>query len=274
MATRWVLHSHLDLSAVSPDVWDVVGSQIEPYDAIVFDAEAFVHPHLKARAGPIIHPAIDPLGPRSMQISAQAIQTILRRYDIDPAKPLVLQLAPCDPGSDLLGAIDVHDRVRRNVQDLQLVLVAVGPPEDEASIAYFDETVRKSMESSNVQILRGVSEVGNVEVNALQRAADVILQKGLRKGFGIWISDAQWKRRPVVAAPKGGLALQVQDGQTGFLAEGTEEVAERIEHILHNPQLAQRLGEAGHQHVEKNFLITRFVADGLRLLADLTQKGR
>ncbi|MDZ4278775.1 MAG: glycosyltransferase, partial [Dehalococcoidia bacterium] len=147
-------------------------------------------------------------------------------------------------------------------------------PEDPASIAYFDETVRKSMEDSDVHILRGVTEIGNVEANAFQRASSVVIQKGLRKGFGIWVSDAQWKERPTVSAHTGGLAQQVLDGETGFLADSTDEFAERVARLLGDRELAERLGRAGRRHVKEHFLITRFLADELRLLTDLTGRGR
>src|SRR3970282_2176935 len=120
----------------------------------------------------------------------------------------------------------------REAPGLQLALIAANPPEDPASISYFDEVVRKSMEYSAVHILRGVSEIGNVEANAFQRASDVVIQKGLRKGFGIWISDAQWKERPGVAARAGGLPQQVEDGKTGFLAGTTKEFIERVTTLL------------------------------------------
>jgi len=273
MHTRWVMHSHLDLSSASAVAWKMLRPHLDGYDAIVFDSDAFLHPSLRGEPVRVIRPAIDPLGPRNMDLSGETIDTILRRYGIDADRPLVSQLSPCDPASDMLGAIDVHDGVRREVPGLQLVLIASNPPEDPASIACFDETVRKSMEYSDVHILRGVSEVGNVEVNAFQRASDVVIQKGLRKGFGIWISDAQWKERPVVAARAGGLPQQVEDGKTGFLAATTKEFIERVTMLLRDPELMRRLGKAGHEHVAKNFLLPRFLADELRLLSDVTRRG-
>jgi trehalose synthase len=272
--TRWVFHSHLDLSSAQPDTWALLRQHIENYDAIVFDAEAFVHPDLRAVPVTVIAPAIDPLGPRNMELPQEAITTILERYGIDPSRPLLCQLSPCDPGSDMQGAIDVLDLVRRDVPGVQLALIASSSPEDAASIAYFDEAVRKAAEYDDVHILRGVSEVGNVEVNAFQRTAGVVIQKGLRKGFGIWIADAQWKERPVVAARVGGLVQQVLDGETGFLADTTDEFAERVTRILSDPALAERLGRAGHAHVARHFLLTRFLADELRLLTDVTRGVR
>ncbi len=270
--SRWVFHSHLDLSSALPEAWTLLRSHIDPYDAIVFDADTFVHPDLRTVPVAIIQPAIDPLGPRNMELDSDTVQTILRRYGVDPERPLLYQMSPCEPGSDFLGAIDVLDRVRRQAPGLQLVLVAMHPPEDPSSIAYFDQAVRKSMEYSDVHILRGVSEVGNVEANAFQRAASVVIQKGLRKGFGIWIADAQWKKRPVVTTRAGGLAQQVIDGKTGFLADDTDQFAERVARLVSEPELAARLGQAGHQHVAEHFLLTRFLADELRLLGELTQR--
>jgi trehalose synthase len=272
--TRWVFHSHLDLSSAQPQAWALIRDHVTSHDAIVFDTGDFVHPDLRAVPVTLIPPAIDPLGPRNMELSDETVMTILERYGIDPARPLLCQLSPCDPACDMQGAIDVFDLARRRVPGLQLALIASSPPEDAASIAYFDETVRKSMEYADVHILRGVSEVGNAEVNAFQCASDVVVQMGLRKGFGIWIADAQWKERPVVAAHAGGLVQQVLDGETGFLAGSTDEFADRVTRVLTEPELAKRLGRRGRDHVAARFLITRFLSDELRLLTDVTRGGR
>jgi trehalose synthase len=271
---RWVLHSHLDLSSAQPDAWALLHKHIERYDAVLFDADAFVHPDLRLAPITIMPPAIDPLGPRNMELAPEVIEMVLQRHTIDPARPLVLQISPCDPGSDLLGAIDVHDRVRQQVPGLQLVLVAALPPEDPASIAYFDQVVRKSMEYSDVHILRGQSEIGNVEANALQRASGVVIQRGLRRGFWLWITDAQWKRRPVVTSRSGALTSQVADGVTGFLADDTGTFAQRVAQLLLDGDLAARIGEAAHNDVRQRFLLPRFIADELRLLGDVLGRRR
>lgn len=272
--TRWALHSHLDLSSAQPEAWALLRGHIEGYDAVTFDADAFVHADLRTVPVTIIPPAVDPLGPRNMELSPETVRTILERYGIDPDRPLVSQLSPCDPSCDFCGCIDVHDKVRQRVPGVQLALIAANPPEDPASISYFDEAARKSMEYSDVHILRGVTEVGNVETNAFQRAAAVVMQKGLRKGFGLWISDAQWKERPVVSARTGGLAQQVLDGESGFFADDTDEFVERVTLLLRDRQLARRLGQAGREHVREHFLLPRFLLDELRLFTDLVQGGR
>ncbi len=272
--TRWVFHSHLDLSGAETSAWHALREHINGYDALIFDAETFVHGDMPDVPLTIIPPAIDPLGPRNMELPPDTVEDVLRRYSIDPQRPLISQLSPCDPGCDFLGCIDVYDRVAAQTPGVQMAIIATNPPEDPASIEHFDAAVRRSADYDDVHILRGPNEVGNVEMNAFQRASSVVMQKGLRKGFGLWISDAQWKERPVVTANDGGLSHQVIDGETGLLAGTVDEFAERITRLLREPALARRLGEAGHRHVREHFLLPRFIIDELRLLGQLAEARR
>jgi len=269
-ATRWVMHCHLDISSAQEDVWLLLRQHIEPYDAIVFEAEGFAPADMRSRGIEVIQPAIDPTGPRSMDLSPEAIATFTERYGIDARRPLLCQLSPLDESCDPLGAIDVHYRAKQEVPDLQLLLVATVVPEEPLARASFDEVARKAMEYTDVFVLSSLNGVGNVEMNAFQRAADVVLQRDLRRGFGLWISDALWKERPVVAAPRTGVLEQVVDGDTGFLAEGTEDFARRVVELLKDRGLAARLGAAGRRRVRERFLITRYLSDYLRLLGRLT----
>jgi trehalose synthase len=267
--TRWIFRSHLDLSDAEPAAWRALREHIAGYDAIVFDAEEFVRDDMPDVPLSIIPPAIDPLGPRNMELAQDTIENILLLYSIDPQRPLISQLSPFDPTSDFIGCMDIYDLVTKEVPDVQMALIAANPPEDPAGIEHFDAAVRRSLEYIDVHILRGTNEVGNVETNAFQRASSVVLQKGLRKGFGIWISDAQWKKRPVVTTGSGGLRHQVVDGVTGLIAETIDQFAERIIRVLHNPDMARHLGEQGHQRVRERFLLPRFIIDELRLLREL-----
>jgi trehalose synthase len=143
-------------------------------------------------------------------------------------------------------------------------------PEEPMARAGFDEVARKAMEYTGVSVLSSLNEVGNVEMNAFQRAADVVLQKDLQRGFGLWVSDALWKERPVVAARRPGLLEQVIEGETGLLAEGTEDFSRQVVSVLHDRDLAAKLGAGGRRHVRRNLLITRYLSDYLRLLGRLT----
>jgi trehalose synthase len=269
----WVFHSHLDLSSAQPEAWQALHKHIEGYDTLVFDAPAFVHPDLRATPVTIVPPAIDPVGPRNMDLSRDTVDTILRQYAIDPDRPLIIQASPCDPGCDFLGCIDIYELVQRDVPSVQLALIATNPPEDPAAMEHFDEAVRRSIDLPDVHILRGTNEVGNVETNAFQRAASVVIQKGLRKGFGLWISDAQWKERPVVTASVGGLTHQVIDGKTGLIAETVPQFAEKIVLLLRDPERASMLGQNGREHVRQRFLLPRLIEDELRLLGQLVRRG-
>ena len=269
-ATRWVMHCHLDIAGAREDVWLLLRQHIEPYDAIIFETESFAPSDVRARGIEVIRPAIDPAGPRNMDLSPESVAAMTERYGIDAARPLLCQLSPLDESCDPMGAIDVYDLAREAVPDLQLLLVATVVPEEPLARASFDEVARKAMDYTGVFVLSSLNEVGNVEMNAFQRAANVILQKDLRRGFGLWVSDALWKERPVVAAPRTGLLEQVIDGETGFLAESTEDFSRRVVALLQDRSLAARLGAGGRRHVRENLLITRYLSDYLRLLGRLT----
>jgi glycosyltransferase involved in cell wall biosynthesis len=208
-----------------------------------------------------------------MSLSKEAVSTILGRYGIDGERPLVCQISPMDESCDPLGAIDVYYMARQQVPRLQLALVATTVPEDPKDRACFEETARKSMEYSDVFFLSSLNDVGNVEINVFQRAAALTIQRDLQRGFGLWLADALWKERPVVAARRGALPEQVIPGRTGFLAEDDPQFAERMVQLLQDTTLAAKMGEAGRQHVAENFLITRYLADTLRLLSRLVGAG-
>jgi trehalose synthase len=246
------MHCHLDISCAQEDVRLLVCQHAESYDAIVFDAEGFAPSDMQARGIEIIRPAIDPTGARNMTLSPEAVAAITDRYGIDAGRPLLCQLSPLDENCDPLGAIDVYDLAREAVPDLQLVLVA-SVPEEPLGRAGFDEVARKAMEYTGVSVLSSLNEVGNVEMNAFQRAADVVLQKDLQRGFGLWVSDALWKERPVVAARRTGLLEQVIEGETGLLAESTEDFSQRVVSIFQDRDLAARLGAAGRRHVRSAY---------------------
>jgi trehalose synthase len=265
---RWIMHSHIDLSSAQKDAWELVRSHIEAFDALIFEDRTFVGEGIKAASVRIIPPAIDPLGPRNMKISAKATASILGRYGIEGDRPLIAQVAPLSRDSDALGAIEVFGLARERLPDLQLVLVATSPPEDPIAHSYFERVNAEAGRRPDVYILSNPEQVGNVEVNVVQRAARVVLQRALRRGFGIWLADALWKETPVVAAPMGGIPQQVIHDKTGYLADNAEEFAGHIVDLIEDATLAQRLGAAGRQHVADNFLVCRYLGDYLRLLQE------
>jgi trehalose synthase len=181
----------------------------------------------------------------------------------------VCQVSPCDTASDLVGALDTILKLRNRFPDLQLALVLTTEPQDPAGRACYEELARRSADEPHVFVISMVRELGNVELNVFQRAASVIIQRGLRKGFGLWVSDALWKEKPVVVGPAPGLLEQVIDGETGLVARNDQEFGEAIGRLLESPELGRRLGAAGRAHVGKRFLITRYLRDYLQMLDDL-----
>jgi trehalose synthase len=265
---RWVWHCHLDLSEAQPDVWRLMQRYCHAYDALAFDLAEYVPKDIEAPIITVIEPAIDPLGPKNMDLAPDTVIAMLERYGVDPARPIVCQISPFDRWHDPLGLIEAYASAEKQVPGLQLVLVAAYLAEEPEMRAYYEKVARRAEAHPDVFILSSHSSLrglGNVELNAFQRAALTTAQKSIRKGFWVMASDVLWKERPVVASPLGGIPRQVIDGETGYLARTTDEFAQRIVELHQRPELAARLGRAGRQHVRANFLITRYLRDYLRL---------
>jgi trehalose synthase len=262
---KWVMDSHLDLSSAQPDVWMLLRGHVEKFDLAIFPAVGFAPSDVPIETR-IVAPAIDPKSARNMQLPDDLVRTVLGQSGIDPERPLLVQMAPCEPASDLCGVVDVWQEVRRTRPELQLVIVLMTQPQDPPGRACYEELAARCHDEPSAFIVPVGRPLGDVEINAFQRAASVMVQKGLRKGFGLWISDALWKGRPCVVAPVCSLPEQVLDGETGLLANTTEEFASAVDRLLGDPALAKKLGENGHRHVASHFLITRYLRDYLAIL--------
>jgi trehalose synthase len=270
-SAKWVMHSHIDLSSAQEDVWLLLRPHIEKYDAAVFEARSFVREDLSVPIE-IVPPAIDPASPRNMPLPDEVVRTVTERYGIDPERPVLCQISPCEPASRLTEAVDVWAKVRDTHPGLQLVIVLMTDPQDPPARACYEELARRTNEETDVFILSMGNELGNVELNVFQRLAAVNMQRGLRKGFGMWISDALWKQRPCVVAPNGGLTEQVIDGETGLVADSTDEFAAAVARLLDEPETAARFGARGRRRVADEFLITRYLRDSLRILGNLDRE--
>jgi trehalose synthase len=175
-----------------------------------------------------------------------------------------------DPWKDPLGVIDAYRIVKREMPQVQLALVGSMAADDPEGWTYLDRTIRHAGEDWDIYILHNFHGVGNREVNAFQTAADVVVQKSLREGFGLVVAEALWKGKPVVGGNAGGIPLQVIDGETGFLVNSVEECADRVLYLLRHPEEVRRMGAAGREHVRRRFLTTRYLADYLRLFGRLS----
>jgi len=264
-AGKWVWRCHIDLTDAQAEVWDLLRPHVEKYDGAIFTLEGFVKEDLRGPEIFVIPPAIDPLSPKNLPLPEETIHEILRRYGVDPARPMITQISRFDPWKDPLGVIDMYRIVKREFPELQLVMIASMASDDPEGWAWYERTVRRAGEDFDVHVLTNLNGVGNIEVNAFQRAARVVVQKSTREGFGLVVSEALWKGRPVVGGNVGGIPLQIRQGETGYLVSSTDECAERVAELLREPSRANAMGARGVEHVREHFLTTRYLRDYLRI---------
>ncbi|MGD9890147.1 MAG: glycosyltransferase [Dehalococcoidia bacterium] len=268
-AGHWVWRCHIDLTEAQPEVWELIHPFIEPYDAAIFTMDEYVKSDLVRPQILTIAPAIDPLSPKNVELSEITAREILDRYGVDASRPMILQVSRFDPWKDPLGVIDVYRALKPDFPDLQLVLIASMAHDDPEGWAWYERTVRRAGEDYDIHILSNLNGVGNVEVNAFQRCADVVVQKSVREGFGLVVSEAMWKGRPVVAGNVGGIPLQILYGKTGYLVNTLQECINRVDYLLRRPDVAVRMGALGREHVREHFLITRYLRDYLAIFVNL-----
>jgi trehalose synthase len=266
---KWIWRCHIDTSQPNEEVWAFLKPYVEAHDAAIFTMREFVPPDLEVAETAIIPPAIDALSPKNMPLPLGKCREILGWIGVDTARPLVTQISRFDAWKDPHGVIEAHKLARREVPGLQLALVGSMALDDPEGWQVYSEIVEHQRGDPDSYVFTNATGVGNVEVNAFQRIARVVVQKSIREGFGLVVSEALWKGTPVVAGRAGGIPLQLTDGRSGYLVESVEECAERIVRLLEHPQKAEAMGAAGRAHVAAHFLMPRLIRDELRLLARL-----
>jgi len=267
--TRWIWRCHIDLSSPAPEAWNLIRPFVEQYDATIFTAGAYVKEGIDPSRVALIPPSIDPLSPKNVEIPLDSCKCVTAGYGIDPERPLIVQVSRFDPWKDPLGVIDSYRLVKKEIPGVQLALVGSMAADDPEGVEYHRKAVAHAAGDPDVFILSNLNGVGNADVNAFQTAADVVVQKSTREGFGLTVSEGLWKARPVVAGNVGGIPMQVQDGKSGFLVGSVEECAEKLLVLLKDSGLRREMGLAGREHVRRNFLSTRHLADYLRLFSRL-----
>ena len=271
---KWIWRFHIDPTSAQEEIWRFIRPFIEKHDTAIFTLKEYVKDDLKLKNIAIIPPAIDPLSPKNMDLVQEEIENIVTKYKVDPDRPIITQVSRFDPWKDPLGVIDMYRMVKREVKDVQLILIASMANDDPEGWEYYEKTARHAGEDYDIHLLSNLNGIGNLEVNAFQRASDVIIQKSLREGFGLVITEALWKGKPVVAANVGGIPLQVDNRRTGYLVGDISECAERVIHLLKDSKIANKMGASGKEYVRKNFLITRLLKDYLNLFNSFQNKYR
>jgi trehalose synthase len=267
-ARHWVWRCHIDLSNPNLLTLERLLPCLDPYEAAVFHMQQYVPAGMDGRAH-IVPPAIDPLAAKNMAFSPEDAVYICDQFGIDVDRPLLCQVSRFDPWKDPLGVIDAYRIVKEQQQDVQLALVGSMATDDPEGWDYFNATVAHADGDPDIHILNNLNNVGAIEVNAFQSHCDVVIQKSTREGFGLTVTEAIWKGRPLIGGDVGGIPLQVVDGESGFLVSDVEECAQRSLEILADPSLGKQLGRAGKEIARKRFLTPRLLRDWLELFEGL-----
>ncbi len=264
----WIWRCHIDLSSPNTEVWEFLRPFVESYDAALFSAPAFT------RGLPIpqylFSPSIDPLADKNRELDPEFVRGVVERFGIDPKRPILTQISRFDRLKDPLGVIEAF-RIVRKYTDCQLVLAGGSATDDPEGEAVLREIQEAAQGDPDVHIL-DLPPTSHLEVNALQRASTIVIQKSLREGFGLTVAEALWKKKPVVASAVGGIPRQVIHKLTGMLVHSVEGCAYQVRFLLSNPGFAHQLGENGREHVKENFLITQNLKRYLLLFFALQPK--
>lgn len=249
---KWVWRCHIDVSNPDEQVWNFVSQFVIEYDAAIFSAPNFAQ-KLPIRQF-MVTPSIDPLSDKNKELEPAFVESVLRKYGLTSDKPIIVQISRFDRLKDPLGVIEAFEIVRKSM-DCQLILAGGTATDDPESEAVLEEVRKRAEGNPDIHVLL-IPPESDLEINALQRAATVVVQKSLKEGFGLTISEALWKGKPVVASAVGGIPLQIKNKLTGLLCYTVEGAAYAIKQLLSNPEYAAWLGKNGREHVRQNFLIT------------------
>jgi trehalose synthase len=259
---KWVWRCHIDLSNPNPDVWAFLRPMVEQYDAAVFSSPAFAHKLAVPQY--LFYPCIDPLSEKNKELDESFVASVCDNFGIDCSRPIVTQISRFDRLKDPLGVIHAYQMAKKYV-DLQLVLAGGGASDDPEGNAVLQEVNEAAGNDPDVIILN-LPPWSALEINALQRASTLIVQKSLREGFGLTVTEALWKGKPTIGSAVGGIPTQIIDRMTGALVHSVEGCAYQIRYLLTHPEVAHKLGENGREHVKESFLMTTNVRRWLMLL--------
>lgn len=262
---HWIWRCHIDLSHPNRAVWDFLSPYVSRHDGAIFSSPQF------ARQLPIpqylFYPSIDPLSEKNRDLEPEFIANVLDRYQIDSKRPILTQISRFDRLKDPVGVVRAYRIVKRYF-DCQLVLAGGGASDDPEGSMVLQETLQEAEGDPDVHVIE-LPAAAPLEVNALQRASTIVLQKSLREGFGLTVAEALWKKKPVVASAVGGIPTQIIHKHTGLLSHSVEGAAYQIRFLLSHPEIAARLGENGYRHVKENFVITQNLKNYLVLFLSL-----
>ncbi|MEK7275029.1 MAG: glycosyltransferase [Candidatus Desantisbacteria bacterium] len=266
---KWIWRCHVDFTSPKQDIMNFLRSYIEKYDAAVFSAPAFAMDINLTQV--LISPSIDPLSDKNKELPQETINSIMEGFGIDPNRPVITQISRFDYLKDPVGVIKAYRMCKKYI-DCQLVLAGGGATDDPEGLKVLEEVKSAAADDPDIHVLL-LPPASDIEINALQRASTVILQKSLKEGFGLTVAEALWKAKPVIAGAVGGIPLQITHKYSGILTHSIEGTAYYLKQLINEPEYARKLGENGREHIKNNFLITRHLRDYLLLFLSLYYEG-
>ncbi|MGE5300523.1 MAG: glycosyltransferase [Acidobacteriota bacterium] len=266
----WIWRCHIDLSVPCRDVCDMLTTYCRKYDASVFSVAKFAR--AMGTQEFIIPPSIDPLAEKNRELSAEEIQAVRERFGLEKERPILLQVSRFDRFKDPVGVIKAYRAVKK-YNDCVLVLAGSPATDDPEGAIVLQEVRDYAADDPDIRILL-LPPFSDTDINALQRLATVILQKSVREGFGLTVSEAMWKGKAVIGGATGGIPLQILHGVTGFLVHSVDGAAFRTRQLLNNPEMATKMGTDAREFVRQNFLITRHTRDYLSAWYCIENRGK
>lgn len=271
-SAKWIWRCHIDSSEPDEETWQFLRPHVEEHDAAIFTMDTFVPPDLKGPTIAIMPPAIDAFSTKNMPLSKNEVcDTMIDNVGLDPNRPLIIQVSRFDRWKDPFGVIEVYKLARETVPGLQLALVGSLAHDDPEGWELYAAIDKEAEKFEDIQVFSNLNGIGNMEVNAFQRAADVVIQKSIKEGFGLVVTEALWKGTPVVAGNVGGIPMQMGGMLSNFLVDTIDECTEKAVYLLQNPKQAKEIGKAGIDHIKANFLMPRLIKDELSLIKSLVR---
>jgi len=266
---NWLWRCHIDFSKPDKKIWKFLEYYIAKYDSAVFSAPAFARKLSIPQI--LISPSIDPLSDKNKDIPEAVIDQIFSKFNIDREKPIITQISRFDYLKDPLGVIKAYKLVKKHL-DIQLILAGGGAIDDPEGPIIMQQVQEEASKDKDIIVLF-LPPSSDIEINALQRGSTVVLQKSLKEGFGLTVSEALWKAKPTIASAVGGIPLQIAHKYSGILTHSIEGTAHWIKQLINEPEFAKRLGENGKEHIKNNYLITRHIKDYILLFISLYHQG-
>lgn len=267
---KWIWRCHIDISRPNRQVWKFLKQFVAQYDASIFSLVDFARnlPHMQY----VVAPSINPLSDKNKELSRKEIEKVYDEFNLDPERPILLQVSRFDRFKDPVGVINAFSLVKKSIPSVQLVLAGGSADDDPEGAVVLEETLLAANSDKDIHVL-SLPPDANVTINALQRAADIVIQKSTKEGFGLTVTESLWKSKPVIGGNTGGIRLQVINNYNGFLVNTPEGAALRIKQLLSDEDLLKRLKRKGREFVKDNFLITRHLREYLTLLVILDQSS-